>query len=514
VIAQTTIEECDGVADERLEAMGMLNDEIKLWVTRCRQLVGVLQEVEMERDNCKAGEGHAKELGTGFKVKLGDTGNEANVFEEHTRTPIPLDNAHLPISNNAPGDAMVQQATESNNKLEESLARQYDLQARLDVATTERDSYRQNLLHEQDVLSEHKERLELSKLALRDLQAHAETIAKEQVSQRIDVTDTQSEVSYTETQSSASDLSVLADLRAAQQSLEISRSSVISVHRHYTEVLDDLYYCAQVGWDEAVSDIHKAYDPIAPTFKDPFHYKFYFDQFRTKYSWTDNTMLETNDAEFEELSGRDRFHENRSRSDWRSDWEAERAVIRFQSVVGQRRHRHLSVMIPPGGSISRTSEHTLGYISPSQSDKEFFPATWARWDQIYKDAKKSLTAPLNIDFVRSTRHGQWPEVLLVIYSWSFYKILDTDWNDTKRSKRLLKALVDLWWECESSSVLQEAPEFRTYRRSTPIITGYPNAWCSWFQSSRDSGSEEDTDESTDEETPAEHDLQLATRSAV
>jgi hypothetical protein len=67
VLAQTTIEECDGVADERLQAMGMLNDEIKLWVTRCRQLVGVLQEVEMERDNYKAGEGMQRNWGRDSK---------------------------------------------------------------------------------------------------------------------------------------------------------------------------------------------------------------------------------------------------------------------------------------------------------------------------------------------------------------------------------------------------------------------------------------------------------------
>ena len=103
MIAQTTIEECDGVADERLEAMGMLNDEIKLWVTRCRQLVGVLQVVEVERDNLKAGEGHAEELGAGFKVKLEDTGHD-------TSAALPLDNVHLHSLDNALDDAMLQQS--------------------------------------------------------------------------------------------------------------------------------------------------------------------------------------------------------------------------------------------------------------------------------------------------------------------------------------------------------------------------------------------------------------------
>lgn len=80
-IAQTMIIERDTDLDQMRTAIQMLSEEIKLWVTRCRQLVGVMQVVEMERDNFKAGEGHAKELGTGFKVKLEQGDSESGLLE-------------------------------------------------------------------------------------------------------------------------------------------------------------------------------------------------------------------------------------------------------------------------------------------------------------------------------------------------------------------------------------------------------------------------------------------------
>jgi hypothetical protein len=456
VMAQTTIEECDGVADERLGAMGMLNDEIKLWVTRCRQLVGVLQVVEVERDNFKAGEGHAKELGTGFKVKLEDTGNEANAFEEHTSTPLPLDNAHLQISNNAMGDAMLQPATESNNKLEESLARQHDLQARLDAAVTERDAYRQVMVQEQEILTEYKKRFEQSELSLQNPQAQAEIIAEGQVSHEFDTMGEQSETPYAVTQSPEPAEVVSAELRAAQQSLESSRLSQISAHRHYTKALQEIYNlvekCKPVQMDN-----NTGRSPLA----------YFYDQFKEEFGWTAKTMLETQEAEYEELCGRDSFHRQQSGSDRGTEIE----ISHFQSIVGQREYERKIFRARKSSAFS-----TMGDFVPSRSDQNVFPATWARWDQIYDDANKSPTALLDVEFLESTRHGQWPEVSLVIYSWSFYKILDTDWDGTKRSNRLLKALVDIWASCGLNDALRSAPGFRIYERSEPIITGNPYAW--------------------------------------
>lgn len=250
MIAQTTIEECDGTAYERLEAMGLLNDEIKLWVTRCRQLVGVLQEVEMERDNFKAGEGHAKELGTGFKVKLEDTGND-------TRAALPLDNFHLQSLDHALDDAVLQQpnVVELNRKLEETLARQRGLDVRLDVTITERDAYRQVMVHEQEITSEYQKRLEQSELSRHYLQAQAEVMAKGQVSHEVDNMGEQSETSHTEIQSPVTDAAIRAELRSAQQSLEISKSCQRSAHRHYTKAL------------QGICNLVEAYAKLAPTYR-------------------------------------------------------------------------------------------------------------------------------------------------------------------------------------------------------------------------------------------------------
>jgi hypothetical protein len=123
--------------------------------------------------------------------------------------------------------------------------------------------------------------------------------------------------------------------------------------------------------------------------------------------------------------------------------------------------------------------------------------------------------PPYLTSIRSTRHGQWPEVSLVIYSWSFYKILDSTWYRTNRSKRLLKALVGIWSGCGSNVDLVNTPAFRVYRRSAPIITGYPYVYREGFIAKEDSDdSEKSTDKSTDKETPAEHDQELAVRSTV
>jgi hypothetical protein len=513
VIAQTTIEECDGVADERLEAMGLLNDEIKLWVSRCKRLVRVLQEVEMERDNYKAGEGHAKELGTGLKVKLEDTGIEQSNYEERTSTPIPLDNTNLQTSNNAPGAAMLQPTTESNNKLEESLAGQYDLQARLDAASSERDAYRQVMVHEQESTSEYKKRLEQSELSLHNLQAQAEVIAKGQVSHEVDTMGEQSQTSHTDTQLAATNTAIRAELRTAQQSLELSKSSQISAHRHYTKALQGIFDFVEWHIKPAPS-INIIVSQRRTSLSD------IYEDFTEEFGWMAKTMLETREAEFDELCGRDSIHEHRSRSSPGREGE----VSHFQSIVGQARNKYKSPRVRKTAHPSRT----MGHISPSRSDKEALPATWARWDQIYEDAIGSPTALLDIEFLRSTRHGHWPEVTLVIYSWSFYKIHDTTWYCTKSSKRLLKALVEIWWGCDS--YLLYTPELGIYETSAPIITGYPHVHCEGFMSEEDSNeSEEDTDEETDEdycdseegsdkstekEAPAEHDQELAVSSTV
>jgi hypothetical protein len=407
---------------------------------------------------------------------------------------------------------MLQPATESNNKLGESLARQDDLQARLDAAATERDAYRQVMIHEQEITSEYTKRLEQSELSLHNLQPQAEVIAKGQVSHEVDTMGEQSETSHTEIQSPATDAAIRAELRTAQESLELSKSSQISAHRHYTKVLQGIYNLVEAA--AKLAPTYTSNSPPGGPFGDM------YDDFTQRFGWTAKTMLETGEAEFEELCRRDSIHEHRSKSSPGREGE----VSHFQSIVGQARNKYKSPRVRKTAHPSRT----MGHISPSRSDKEALPATWARWDQIYEDAIGSPTALLDIEFLRSTRHGHWPEVTLVIYSWSFYKIHDTTWNCIKSSKRLLKALVEIWWGCDS--YLLYTPEFGIYETSAPIITGYPHVHCEGFMSEEDSNeSEEDTDEETDEdycdseegsdkstekEAPAQHDQELAVSSTV
>jgi chromosome segregation ATPase len=70
VESQTLLEDRHRDVDTVKQAMQMLSNETTLWVKRCEEMAEVLQEVEMERDNYKAGEGVAKALGKGVTVKL------------------------------------------------------------------------------------------------------------------------------------------------------------------------------------------------------------------------------------------------------------------------------------------------------------------------------------------------------------------------------------------------------------------------------------------------------------
>jgi hypothetical protein len=78
---------------------------------------------------------------------------------------------------------------------------------------------------------------------------------------------------------------------------------------------------------------------------------------------------------------------------------------------------------------------------PSRRDQTIFPATWAWLDQEFEKSLSSNTTmnlstdSLNIilSLKRST-HGKWPEVRLTAFSWAFYKVLDSVWEDETSSK--------------------------------------------------------------------------------
>jgi len=158
-------------------------------------------------------------------------------------------------------------------------------------------------------------------------------------------------------------------------------------------------------------------------------------------------MLDTREAEAEELWRIGSFDVHRSRCIAKADVELQKlqSILRSRSGYGPR-----VIVIDWQGGARRTCEWCFDKrIIPSRSDQDALPATWARWERFWAGANGSSTS-LPVDcFIRSTRYGQRPEVLLVIYSWSFYKIIDTDW-DRINSPRLLQVLSYILQSCGDS----------------------------------------------------------------
>lgn len=159
VVSQTLLEDRHRDVDTVKQAMQMLSNETTLWVKRCEEMVGVLREVEMERDNYKAGEGVAKALGKGVTVKLEemdlgsgttatlDLATElANTKTEladikvelaDTKAQLFSRNQDLNRSEAALSQSAIQlaaDAAEMKRKNEESLVRDHDLQVQTKTA--------------------------------------------------------------------------------------------------------------------------------------------------------------------------------------------------------------------------------------------------------------------------------------------------------------------------------------------------------------------------------------------
>jgi len=99
----------------------------------------------------------------------------------------------------------------------------------------------------------------------------------------------QGETSHTETQSPATDAAIRAELRTAQQSLELSKTSQISAHRHYTEALQGIYNLVEAA--AKLAPTYRSYIPPADPFGDM------YDDFTERFGWIAKTMLETQEAE-------------------------------------------------------------------------------------------------------------------------------------------------------------------------------------------------------------------------
>jgi hypothetical protein len=159
VESKTLLDERDGALDKMEKAMEMLSEETQLWVRRCEEMVEVLKEVEMERDNYKAGEGVAKALGKGVTVKLEEMDLEsgttatwdlatelANTKTEladikaelaDTKAQLFNKNQDLNRSEAALSQSAIQlaaDAAEMKAKNEKSLARDHELQVQIQTA--------------------------------------------------------------------------------------------------------------------------------------------------------------------------------------------------------------------------------------------------------------------------------------------------------------------------------------------------------------------------------------------
>ena len=88
---------------------------------------------------------------------------------------------------------------------------------------------------------------------------------------------------------------------------------------------------------------------------------------------------------------------------------------------------------------------TCPNTKPSRSDGKALPATWVRMDQLCAGATGSPTSLPDYEYIRLTQHGSWPEVKLAIYSWSFYKIHDSTFDESFESQELLADLYRIWW---------------------------------------------------------------------
>ena len=158
-------------------------------------------------------------------------------------------------------------------------------------------------------------------------------------------------------------------------------------------------------------------------------------------------MLDTREAEAEELWRIGSFEVHRSRCIAKADVELQKLqwILRSWSGYGPR-----VIVTDWRFNVRHVCELCFDKrIIPSRSDQDALPATWARWERLWAGANGSPTSLPDYCFIRSTRYGQRPEVLLVIYSWSFYKIIDTDW-DRINSPRLLRALSHILISCGDS----------------------------------------------------------------
>ena len=483
---QTLLAEKESASDEMMEAMQILSEEIKIWVHRCRQVVNVLQMVEVERDNFRAGEGVAKEQGRGIKVKLEDTGSgdysPPDVAFELADTKAQLADARDDLSNtkndlantkNDLADAKRKQqaseaalskatkqladaAKESTNKSEESIRANDILRSKLESSDTEREAAQRALADSQNVIvviAEIKARLVdtmdtllTTALSGEPIAALTDSSSTPAASSMLSLGDPPSKTAATINWSEMLErlerferFEFTRQLEDRQQRYTEALNGLCDfVLRHIRLVSEGVHNAKNSVVSPLVTPSDKTLDELNKMFKE-----FYY----CSYGWTGGLMLDTREAEAEELWRIGSFEVHRSRCIAKADVELQKLqwILRSWSGYGPR-----VIVIDWQGSARRTCQLCFDKrIIPSRSDQDALPATWARWERLWAGANGSPTSLPDYCFIRSTRYGQRPEALLVIYSWSFYKIIDTDWVGEYISE-LLRALSHILKSCGDS----------------------------------------------------------------
>lgn len=187
-----------------------------------------------------------------------------------------------------------------------------------------------------------------------------------------------------------------------------------------------------------------------------------------------NTILSTRMAEVEEWSSKHMIYALRERGPAGNEALGE-DIARFRATVGL---SHAGYPDPGKDARKRNWGKFIVDTKPSRSDEKALPATWARMDQLCKGAMVFPTSLPNFEYIQSTSHGHWPEVVLAIYSWSFYKIHDSTFDATSESQEFLADLYRIWWESGEDFAHRffegndEETYKATYARSEPIARPY------------------------------------------
>jgi len=502
--------------------MQMLSEEVKLWVTRCRQLVGVLQVVEMERDNFKAGEGHAKEMGAGFQVKLAqeDPGSRSSGLSElatelvDTKAEL-VDTKDRLVAAQAQADWHKVHCDHAYAQLDkhkrqlmfhttfppeadsylalgifsdQSLSHTNDLHTQLYIAIQTQDKYHREFVvqhyYQHKRLSEYRQKSTEHIAEIADLKIKLKTAIAERDSLLRDYPSEQDTSSDGATQSTESYKALRAEIILANRTLKGTKQAHLASLHYYVGLLDGFVHYIKYSMSQSEIEPIEGYPPscrsdtlveegnqlhpatgISRILTYPARGSFAHirRKFLSLLTWKRDIMLDSRREEVTEWFGKHMIYELRERESI-GDEALEEEIACFRAKVG---------LDHTGRIVGGPDRDRIGVVTkPSRSDGKALPATWAKMDQLCKGATGSPSSLPDYGYIISTQHGSWPEVLLAINSWSFYKIHDSTFDESFESQELLADLYRIWWHCGGALCgrrvwLDEAEE-KNYTRNEPI----------------------------------------------